>query len=333
MTEILIRILNIVERFRNMRELNSVTMAAFAAMLIFGAMNCILGYRLMRFWMMLGGFAAGCGAAFLLAGSMGIQEREVLLAVMLFAGIVLAVIAFLVYRLGVFLIGAGIGLSISVYVFHPTTSFVFFLCLLCGGALGALAVRFSKEIIITGTSLAGGIFAGFGLSRLGQLPEMPYGLGMSAGFALLGLLIQFATNRPRAEDIPEEEEEPEEREETYDEYDECDEEAYEEVYREMYGDQPVSHIIHRRQKDAREDAEPQESRGKRTGENQAPRTGRRRASPYSAGGSVSVQLKKPAGKKQEGSLKLPLQEWQEEQPEPTIVVRDRPAKKRTDPRR
>ncbi len=333
MTEILIRILNIVERFRNMRELNSLTMAIFAAMLLFGVMNCILGYRLMRFWMMLGGFAAGCGAAFLLAGSMGIQEREVLLAVMLLAGIVLAVVAFLIYRLGVFLIGAGIGLSISVYVLHPTTSFVFFLCMLCGGALGALAVRFSKEIIITGTSLVGGIFAGFGLCRLGEMPEKPYGLAMSAGFALLGLLIQFASNRVRPEEIPEDEEEPEGREEAYDDYDECDEEAYEEAYREMYGDQPVSHIIRRRQKDAAEDAEPQENRGKRPGENKASRTGRRHASPYSSGGSVSVQLKKPAGKKQEGSLKVPLQEWQEEPPEPTIVVRDRPEKKKTNTRK
>ena len=89
----------------------------------------------------------------------------------------------------------------------------------------------------------------------------------------------------------------------------------------------------RGQKDAAEDAEPQENRGKRPGENKASRTGRRHASPYSSGGSVSVQLKKPAGKKQEGSLKVPLQEWQEEPPEPTIVVRDRPEKKKTNTRK
>lgn len=370
MTEILIRILNLVERFRTMQELTEVAVAAYGVMLVFGIMNCVLGYRLMRFWMMLGGFGAGCATAFLFSRAMGIEDRTTLLAAVALTGALLAVVAFLIYRLGVFLIGAGIGLSISIYVLHPTTSFVFFLCMLAGAALGALAVRFSKEIIIAGTSLVGGIFAGLSLSRLGKLPEMPYGLAMSVGFALVGLLIQFVTNRADREDIPEEEERPEKKEE---EYDECDEEAYEEAYREMYGDQPVSHILKRKRKAASEDAaaieETAEKPGSRRGENgealvshrnhgteaeeipasrrnrkaryaaassgnsgeataeRPPR--RKRAAPYPSGENVFVQLEKPSEKNREGGLSVPLQEWQEEPPEPTIVVRDRPGRRKT----
>lgn len=37
--------------------------------------------------------------------------------------------------------------------------------------------------------------AGISLAKLGGLDDIPYGLGLSALCALLGMLIQFATNR------------------------------------------------------------------------------------------------------------------------------------------
>ena len=38
-----------------------------------------------------------------------------------------------------FIMGAGIGLTLTVYIIHPTTSFSFFICLLAGvGSLGAM---------------------------------------------------------------------------------------------------------------------------------------------------------------------------------------------------
>lgn len=49
--------------------------------------------------------------------------------------------------------------------------------------------------------------AGFSAAKLGGLADIPYGLGLSAGFALLGMLIQFATNRRKDDDEEEEYEE------------------------------------------------------------------------------------------------------------------------------
>lgn len=91
-------------------------------------------------------------------------------------------------------------MTLSIYILHPTTSFVFFTCILVGVGVGTLGVRFAREVIIVGTSLLGGILAGFSLSRLGSLAEFPYGIGLSAGFAIMGLLIQFATNRKEDEE-------------------------------------------------------------------------------------------------------------------------------------
>ena len=65
----------------------------------------------------------------------------------------------------------------------------------------------AREVLIIGTSLLGGAMAGFSAAKLGGLADIPYGLGLSAGFALLGMLIQFATNRRKDDDEEEEYEE------------------------------------------------------------------------------------------------------------------------------
>lgn len=217
MTEIFMRIMNIVERVRTMEELNQMAMVVFGAIFVFGLLNCILGYRVLRFWMMLFGFGigAGLGAAGVYLTGMGMDDKKMYLAAMGIAGIVLAVISFLVYRAGIFVIGAGIGLALSIYILHPTSSATFFLCILIGVGLGVLALRYAREVIIVGTSLLGGVLAGISLAKLGGLEEIPYGVGMSIGFALLGMLIQFAINRPEDDEEDEEEEDKNEQKDDY----------------------------------------------------------------------------------------------------------------------
>lgn len=206
-TEILIRILNIIERVSTSEEIPAVVMGIFGVVMVFGTLNCVLGYRLLRFWVMLFGFAAGAFAGLFVVRSMGVEDKTIYLAAMVGLGVAVGIVAFLIYKLGIFILGAGIAWTLSIYILHPTTSFVFFVCILLGVAVGTLAVRFAREVIIVGTSLLGGVMAGFSLSRLGGLAEIPYGIAMSVGFALLGLLVQFATNKVKEEDGDDEKEE------------------------------------------------------------------------------------------------------------------------------
>ena len=200
MTDIAAGVINsdIVSQFMNV---------IFGVILIFGILNCILGYRLLRFWMMLGGFFVGASLAFISAHSMGIEEKSIYLIAVFVTGIIFAVIAFLVYKAGVFILAAGIGWTLSIYFIHPTSSAVFFACILIGIALGSLAVKYCREVLIVATSLCGGIMAGISLANIGNLADIPYGFGLSAGFALRGMLIQFAINKPHTEEEGEEEEE------------------------------------------------------------------------------------------------------------------------------
>lgn len=216
MTDVFNGVVNITGNLLDSDFVNRFTMAIFAVILVFGILNCVFGYRLLRFWMMIGGFFVGAGLALIVVHTMGIQEKSTMLIAALAAGVVFAVIAFLIYKAGVFILAAGIGWAASIYFLHPTSSAVFFACILIGVALGSMAVKYCREVLIVATSLIGGIMAGVSLAQLGNLADIPYGLGMSVGFAVLGMLIQFAINKPVSD---EENEEP------------VDEENTEQIYR------------------------------------------------------------------------------------------------------
>ena len=53
MNDMLQQLMNMIENARTIPALTDISMIGFAVLLVFGAINCILGYRLLRFWMML----------------------------------------------------------------------------------------------------------------------------------------------------------------------------------------------------------------------------------------------------------------------------------------
>lgn len=216
MTDVFNGVVNITGNLLDSDFVNRFTMAIFAVILVFGILNCVFGYRLLRFWMMIGGFFVGAGLALIVVHTMGMQEKSTMLIAALATGVVFAVIAFLIYKAGVFILAAGIGWALSIYFLHPTSSASFFACILIGVALGSMAVKYCREVLIVATSLIGGVMSGVSLAKLGNLEDIPYGLGMSVGFAVLGMLIQFAINKPVSD---------EEDEET------VDEESTEQIYR------------------------------------------------------------------------------------------------------
>lgn len=214
MTDILMRIWNIVERVRQMGELSDMATIGFGILFAFGLLNCILGYRLLRFWMLLFGFFTGAGVGFGVLYSSDVTDRTLYLTVMVISGIVLALVAFLIYRVGIFVLGASIGMTLSIYILHPTTSAMFFVCILIGIGLGAVGMKYAREVIIVATSLFGGTMAGLSLAKIGGMNQIPFGILLSLGFALLGMLIQFAINRSSDDEDDDDDEEDEEENET-----------------------------------------------------------------------------------------------------------------------
>ena len=176
-------------------------------LLIFGLLNCVLGYRLLRFWMMLIGLMVGAGVGFGLCWYRGIpqESRKTYILAMLVAGFGVAAVTFLYYKIGIFIMVAALGIVLSIYIILPNSSAMFYLCLLLGIGLGLLALRFDREIIIFTTSLFGGALSGYCLSKLLTLEEVPYGIAMAGALGFLGMLIQLVANPGKKRD---EEEEP-----------------------------------------------------------------------------------------------------------------------------
>ena len=120
--------MNIAYRVRDMQIAGTLSMALFGVVLVFGIMNCVLGYRLLRFWMMIFGFLIGAGIGLFAIHQIGFGEKMYYAVGMIGVGLVLAILSFAVFKAGIFIMGAGIGLTITVYIIHPTTSFSFFIC-------------------------------------------------------------------------------------------------------------------------------------------------------------------------------------------------------------
>ena len=210
MIDILKNVMNIAGRVHDMQIAGTLSMVIFGVVLVFGIMNCVLGYRLLRFWMMIFGFLIGAGIGLFAVYQIGFGEKLYYAVGMIGMGLILAILSFAVFKAGIFIMGAGIGLTLTVYIIHPTTSFSFFICLLAGVGLGMLALRYEREVIIVGTSILGGILSGFATAKLANMEEIPFGIIFSVGFALVGMLIQFAINKPKYEDDYDGEEDEEE---------------------------------------------------------------------------------------------------------------------------
>ena len=166
------------------------------ALLFFGLLNCLLGYRLLRFWMMLIGLLVGAGLGFGLCWYRGIstESRRTYMLAMLVAGFGVAAVTFLYYKVGIFIMVAALGIVLSIYIILPNSSAMFYLCLLHGIGLGLLALRFDREIIIFTTSLFGGALSGYCISKILSLEEVPYGIAMAGALGFLGMLIQLVAN-------------------------------------------------------------------------------------------------------------------------------------------
>lgn len=118
MNEMLQQFMNMIENTRSIPTMTDISMIGFGVLLVFGVINCILGYRLLRFWMMLCGFIIGAGVGFGVAYSSGVTEKYMYAAIMVGIGILLAVIAFVSYKIGIFILGAGMESDLEFIFFH-----------------------------------------------------------------------------------------------------------------------------------------------------------------------------------------------------------------------
>lgn len=159
-------------------------------LLVYGLVNALFGYKLFKIVLAIVGFLTGAviGAVvslFLLEDSTG----AVILCTLL-GGILGAVLAVVLHRLGVFISVGAMGFC----VFYVATQ-VWFVALVIGIVCGIIAVFLEKYAVIVSTSLSGGAIAGIGAGVLARLDSTGVILVTGLLIGICGIAVQLAMER------------------------------------------------------------------------------------------------------------------------------------------
>ena len=93
--------------------MNVLTTISPVLLLVAGFVICFFGYRLLRFTLGLAGFAVGLALGLAVAGLVHGASQVFTIVIGIVCGILGAVIATLLYKVGVFLLGAGAGVLVA----------------------------------------------------------------------------------------------------------------------------------------------------------------------------------------------------------------------------
>lgn len=157
------------------------------ASLVFALLNCFMGYRLRKVWgSLLGlfaGAATGAGATYYFFGT------EYMLAAALAGAVVVSIIAWIFYKLGIFLLCAGLVYLLTGSFFTDLDGTSRLVCLIVALFAATMAIGYERIMIIGITGICGGIGA---VTALFSLTGMEKSLGTwILGLILAGLGIAF----------------------------------------------------------------------------------------------------------------------------------------------
>ena len=181
--------------------------------IIAGLLICFFGYRFIRLWCAIIGFAAGALISGLVAYAMG---ADVVLLVAVVVGIVTALLSFAFYKAGVFVIGFGSTLNIAGHLMNAygvsAQWWMIILAIVAAVAVGILAVHLVRLVVIITTSLSGAASISTNILGIFNITNGVVILSATGIIAILGMVYQFTHTRKKNKAQPEDETIPEQSE-------------------------------------------------------------------------------------------------------------------------
>lgn len=175
-------------------ELGNVQISTVGVTLVIGVLNCFLGYRLLKAWVGLTGFTAGALLAYSLV-SRYTGNALVQIGAIVVGGLLLGLLAFHIYRFGVFLLCTTIGTTAVSVLLQPKDSLRFMICLGIGVLIGLLGMAFVKPMVILNTALGGGFSIAASVAGLLKQEADLKILILGALLASMGIGVQIAVSR------------------------------------------------------------------------------------------------------------------------------------------
>ncbi len=166
-------------------------------MLVVGFVLCFFGYRLLRFTLALAGFAVGLALGLAVAGLIHGASQVFTIIIGVVCGILGAVVSTLLYKVGVFLLGAGTGVLLAGIILTATgwhnPMLVRVIAAVAGGILTLIIERPLVSILSAFAGAWGIVFGAFHLlgwyhvTAGAKTPPANYGL-MIVGWVVLGVI-------------------------------------------------------------------------------------------------------------------------------------------------
>ena len=166
---------------------------------IFALANCFFGYRLKRVWITLVGFLIGFFLGLIPSLILIDSEAVVIiaLAIAIVAGVLIALVAYRFYKVGIFVWVAFMTFPVVSSMFAGKLQFLgVILGIAAGIIVGILSLKYLRAVCIISTSVNGGILAAQNILALFNIFQIGIILAVGAVLAVLGMLLQFHLTKP-----------------------------------------------------------------------------------------------------------------------------------------
>lgn len=170
--------------------LSSTGLIVLGIAVLIGVLWCFLGLKLVRIWSAIMGFAIGFGAAWKIASEFALEDR-MLLIIGLAAGIILACLGSILYRVGVFIVVFLAGTVLAIQVFTPDSVLWMAICLGIGLVIALLTIIYAEPVTMVVTGVLGALVLGNALCFFIPLEGNLVRIVGTVLFAVLGIWVQF----------------------------------------------------------------------------------------------------------------------------------------------
>lgn len=193
-----------------LEQLQSITDTAFAESIaavggvvlafsaVFALLNCFFGFRLQKLWITLVGFLIGFVLGMIPCLLWIHSEHALAIATVvgLVVGVLIGLLAYKLYRVGVFLWVGVLTFGFVANLFPEKLAWLgIVLGVIAGVLVGVLALRFLRPVVIVTTALSGGMTAAQDFLRMFDVTQVLIVLGVGLLLAVLGMVVQFATTK------------------------------------------------------------------------------------------------------------------------------------------
>ena len=165
--------------------------------IVIGLVSCFLGYKLLRVWMALVGFVIGMATGYLISYKY-FSNMVIPIIIGFSVGVLIGFIAYRIYLLGVFLIAlvTTLGFFGQLVAHYNEPNWVWLVLTVILSIIAAiLAIKFVKPVIIISTALNGATTVMMDVFKLLQEDTKHMMLIASLLLAVLGIMVQFFTNK------------------------------------------------------------------------------------------------------------------------------------------